>query len=315
MFRKLFFIWTSVLLTLLLLSGISLASMATQHPNNNWGNTSGLDAILPPPGMYLSNYIIDYSANDLLDDDGHEVQLPGGDDPDLDVVAYAPQFIYVGEKIWGDWTPGFIVFPTIISSWNVDSDFLSADSSTIGDLIFGPWIGHTEKLSENCLFHWTFEFDTYFPTGEYDEHKDLNPSYNAWTFEPWMDLALQLPYGITLGTRQHFTYNTENNDTDIRGGACYHFNYSIWKTLDFINPKYGKFDLGVVGYYWKQLEEDELDDHDIDDSEYQTFSYGPALSWVTPTHQVIRLKWYHETEVENGFEGDRMVLRIIQKLW
>jgi hypothetical protein len=281
----------------------------------NYGNTSGIDAIAPPPGIYLSSYIVDYSANDLLDDDGHKVTFPGGDDPDLDVVAYAPQFIYVGEKIWGDWTSGFQIIPTILSSTNVDSDVLSSDSSTIGDMIFGPFIGHKEQLSENTLFHWLFEFDVFFPTGEYSEHEDLNPSANFWTFEPWMGLALQLPYGITLGTRQHFTYNTENNDTDIRGGCMYHFNYSMWKSLDFINSKYGKFDLGVVGYYFKQLEDDELDDDDIDDSEFQTFSYGPAINWVTPTHQIVRLKWYHETEVENGFEGDRILLRIIQKLW
>src|SRR6056297_3491350 len=98
MFRKLFFVSITVLLTFFLLNGISIATQGHQNPALNWGSTSGLDAILPPPGMYLSNYVANYSANDLLDEDGHNLKLPGGDAPELDLVAYAPQFIYVHEK-------------------------------------------------------------------------------------------------------------------------------------------------------------------------------------------------------------------------
>src|SRR6056297_871616 len=179
MFRKLFFVSITVLLTFFLLNGISIATHGHQNPALNWGSTSGLDAILPPPGMYLSNYVANYSANDLLDEDGHNLKLPGGDAPELDLVAYAPQFIYVHEKkIFNNYSIGFQYFSTILQSINLDSDALSAESGTLGDMIFGPWIGRTEKLSEICLLHWIFEFDVYFSTGEYSEHEDINPSAN-----------------------------------------------------------------------------------------------------------------------------------------
>jgi hypothetical protein len=284
-----------------------------QNPNHNWGNTCGLDPLLPPPGLYLSNYVVDYSSDDFRDGDGHDLELPGGDDPELDVVAYAPQFIYVHDKkVFDTYSIGFQFFPTIFQSYNLDSDVLSADSSTLGDMIFGPWIGRTEKLGGNCLLHWLVEFDTYFPTGEYSEHEDLNPGANFWTFEPWVALTFQMPYGLTLATRQHIAFNTENDDTDIQAGALYHCNYSLWKKLDFIDPK---LDIGVVGYYGKQLKDDELDGHDLDDSEEEVFAIGPGISWMAPTGTIIRLKAYFESNAENRPEGERFVLRIIQKLF
>lgn len=308
---KLTIVALSILLIFMFCSQTSLAY--NQNPNQNWGNTCGLDAILPPPGLYFSNYIVNYSSNDFKNGDGHDLKLPGGDDPDLDVVAYAPQFIYVHDKkILDNYSIGFQFFPTVLQSYNLDSDVLSADSSTLGDMIFGPWIGRTEKLGQDWLFHWVFEFDTYFPTGQYDDDEDINPGANYWTFEPWLAFSLQMPYGLTLATRQHFAYNTENDDTDVQAGSLYHFNYSLWKSLDSLVPK---LQIGLVGYYGDQLEDDELDGHDMDDSEEEVFAIGPGISWTAPTGTVLRLKAYFENEVENRPEGNRVVLRIIQKLF
>mgnify|MGYP006290950051 CR=1 FL=1 len=284
-----------------------------QNPSHNWGNTCGLDPILPPPGLYFSNYVVNYSSNDFKNYKGRDLELPNGDDPDLDVVAYAPQLIYVhNQKVFNDYSVGFQLFPTIIQSYNLNSDVMSADSSTFGDMIFGPWIGRTEKIGQNCRLHWLFEFDTYCPIGEYDKDDDINPGANFWTFEPWLAFSFQLPYGITLATRQQLAYNTENHDTDIQAGCLYHCNYSLWKSLDFIDPK---LQLGIVGYYGKQLEDDELNGNDIDRSKEEIFAIGPGLSWTSPTGTTIRLKTYFETEAENRAEGSRIVLRIIQKIW
>jgi hypothetical protein len=188
---------------------------------------------------------------------------------------------------------------------------MSADSSTFGDMIFGPWLGRTENISRKYKLHWIFEFDTYVPTGKYDKNKDINPSANFWTFEPWLAMSLQMPYGITLATRQHIAYNTENNETNIQAGYLYHCNYSLWKSLEFIDPK---LQIGIVGYYGKQLADDELNGHDIDETKEEIFALGPGLSWTAPTGTTIRLKAYFESEAENRPEGNRVVLRIIQKI-
>ncbi len=300
--------WIScIILVLLCFSQTSWAYQ--QNPGLNWGNTNILDGMIPPPGVWLSSYVVGYSADEFKNGDGHD--LPG--DHEIDVLAYAPQFYYIhDQKILDNFTVGFQFFPTIIQDFNLDSDFLTADNSMLGDLIFGPFIGRTEQLGKNWLFHWVFEYDTFFPTGEYDEDDDINPGANYWTFEPWFNFTLQMPHGFALSTRQHFTYNTENHDTDIQAGCLYHFNYSLTKSLDFIDPN---LRLGVVGYYGKQLENDELEGHDIHNSKEQIFAIGPGISWRTPTGIIFSLKAYFENQAENRTEGEKVVFRMIQKLW
>ncbi len=307
MFRKIFYTCVITLFFFFFLN--SIASAYNQNPGINWGHTNILDGVIPPPGVWLSSYVVGYSSDEFKNGNGDD--LPG--QHELDALVYAPQFYYFHDKkLWDSYTVGFQFFPTIIQNYNLDSDFLNANNSMLGDFIFGPLIGRTEKVGQDWLFHWVFEFDTYFPTGEYDEDDDINPSANYWTFEPWFNFTLQMPYGFSLSTRQHFAYNTENNDTNIQAGPLYHFNYSFMKTIDFIDPN---LRLGVVGYYGKQLEDDELDGHDISNSKEQIFAIGPGIHWVTPTGIIVSLKAYFESEVENRPEGDKVVFRMIQKLW
>ncbi|MEF8824038.1 MAG: transporter [Desulfohalobiaceae bacterium] len=300
-----------IVLIFILLSQSSFAY--NQRLDLNLGNTSGIDSILPPPGLYLSNYIANYSANDFKNEKGNNLKLPGGDDPDLNAVIYAPQIIYVhNNKIFDNYSIGFQFMPTVLQSYNLDSDVLSANSATLGDMNFGPWIGRTENFGNNFRLNWIVEFDTYFPTGNHDKDDDLNPGNDFWTFEPWVSLSLQMPYGFTLGTRQMVTYNTEGSDSDIQPGIAYHTNYSLWKSLKPIAPS---LQIGIVGYYLDQLEEDELNGEDQENSEEKVSAIGPALSWRAPSGTTVRLKAYFEDNVENRPEGQKILLRIIQKLW
>jgi hypothetical protein len=89
---------------------------------------------------------------------------------------------------------------------------------------------------------------------------------------------------------------------------CYHFNYSLMKTVDFISPS---LRVGLVGYYEKQLTEDELDDHDMSDSKEQVFAIGPAIHYITKGGVVLSLKSYFESGVENRGEGTAIVGRLI----
>jgi len=213
MLKKFLFTVILILATALCASGLSFAAPhQLQNPNLNWGNTCGLDAKLPPPGLYFSNYIVDYSADKLTDPNGDKLM----NDP-VDAVVYAPQFIYVHDKkYFQDYNAGFQLFPTILQSYNPNDNLnnLTSNEGNFGDLIFGPFIGKTAQLAEGFNLHWIFEFDTYFPIGEYNENKTFNPGANYWTFEPWVTLTMEMPYGLTVGTRQHLAYNTENEDTD-----------------------------------------------------------------------------------------------------
>lgn len=321
MTKKIYSLLVISLLVLICFVFTSNSRAYNTPPGFNWGSTNIIDGIIPPPGLWLSSYILAYTSDDFKDGDGHD--LPG--DHDLDILGYVPQFIYVAN----DTLPGNLKYgiqaQLPIINYNLDShintpagrqEMLSADSNMIGDLCIGPFFGRAEKLSQNWIFHWFFEFDVYAPTGAYDEDENLNPSSNYWSVEPFLSFTLQMPYGFTLSSRQMFNiYNSENDDyiaqpgaeeTDLQVGNMYHFNYSLMKTLDFIDPK---LRLGVVGYYGKQLEEDDIDDYPDPDEE-QIFAIGPGIHWMHKG-MMWSLKTYFESEAENRTEGTRVVFRII----
>jgi len=241
-----------------LILSANVASADRQNPSLNWGNTTVMDAPIPPPGLYLSNYMVYYTANKLMDGDGDKIK----GDYDIDVLVYTPQLIYVAKSKIAGLSWGWQALLPIIN-YSADgyfdtpggpfsiSDFENND--VLADLCFGPYIGGVVPFGPNSRLHWFFDFDIYAPIGSYDKKKALNPGYNAWTLEPFLALTLQLPYGINIGTRQHFTYNFKNDDYvldgvegEMKGGMLYHFNYDIMKTVDFISPR---LQVGLAGYY------------------------------------------------------------------
>jgi hypothetical protein len=316
----------------LFLSMVSSATMAAnQNPSLNWGYTDFLDAAIPPgPGGLIFNPKVSfYSANKLKDGDGHDVFGRNK----LNLVAFAPQLIYVGNPgtlpcglRWGaqaQWS---------IASLNVTSDpfpagpGLTAGSGMMGDLVFGPFIQETIPLAKDWLLSWMLEFDTYAPVGSYDKDKSINVGANFWTFEPFLALTLQMPYGFEVSTRQHFTWNTKNkdyinpaltrnfNEHDLQAGNLWHFNFTASKSLDFISRT---LRLGVVGYYGQQLTDDKLDSAHVSNSKEKVFAIGPGLSWMyfhkdeRAPAAIFSLKSYWESGVENRFQGNRTVFRMI----
>jgi len=300
----------------------NVASADRQNPALNWGNTTVMDAPIPPPGLYLSNYMVYYTANKLMDGDGKKINM--GDDYGVDVLVYTPQLIYVAESkiaglAWG-WQ-ALLPFINYTPSGALDG---VENNDVLSDLCFGPYIGGVVPFGPNSRLHWFFDFDIYAPIGNYDKKKALNPGYNAWTLEPFLALTLQLPYGINIGTRQHFTYNFKNDEYiyngvegDMKGGMLYHFNYDIMKTVDFISPR---LQVGLAGYYGIQLNEDEFEGHDMKDnnfdagnnsSEMRKFAIGPAIWYVSKGGSVFSLRAYWEDKVKNNPEGQKVVARII----
>jgi len=306
-----------------ILSGTSVQA-DRQNPSLNWGNTTIMDAPMPPPGLYLSNYMVYYTANRLMDGDGDKI----AGDYDIDVLVYTPQLIYVSPTKIGNLTWGWQAllpfinysadgyFSTPGAPWGDRmgiSDFENND--VLADLCFGPFIAGIVPFGPNSRLHWFFDLDFYAPIGSYDKNKALNPGYNAWTIEPFLALTLQLPHGWSIGTRQHFTYNFKNDEYmlddcegDMKGGMLWHFNYEVMKSVDFISPN---LLVGAAGYYGIQLNEDEFEGDDIEDSEMRKFAVGPAVWYLSKGGSVFSLRAYWEDAVKNNPEGVKVVARII----
>ena len=307
-------LFVSIFLALaVILSGASVQAF-NQNPNLNWGNTTIMDAPLPPPGLYLSNYMVYYTANKLVDGKGDK--MPGKNK--LDVLVYTPQLIYVSPTKIGNLTWGWQALLPIIN-YTTDMDIpLKENNDVLGDLCFGPYIGGIVPFGPNSRLHWFFDFDIYAPIGSYDKKKAFNPSANYWTLEPFLALTLQLPYGFSIGTRQHFTYNFKNDEYvidpvtgeegDLKAGMLWHFNYEVMKSVDFISPN---LLVGAAGYYGKQLNEDEFEGHDMKNSKEQKFAVGPAIWYLSKNGIVFSLRAYFESNNKATAEGEKVVARLI----
>ena len=298
---------------LILFLSVASASAYYQNPNLNLGFTNIIDGMLPPPGTYWNNIITWYSSDDFKGENGGKLPLKN----EIDVLIECPQLIWIPDfnlpnhfKVGAQ---GLLPF----QNYNVSSDLgLAASHSIVGDLCVGAFVGSTIPIANNFNFHWYFEFDTYVPIGQYDNQYAINPGANFWTFDPFLALTFQMPYGFTFSTRQHVAFNTTNTDYlydgtthDLQAGTLYHFNYSFMKTLDFISPE---LRLGVVGYYAKQLDNDTLNGNDLTGTEEQVLAIGPGIQYM---HKGLffSLKVYFESQAENRPEGQKVVFRTIYR--
>jgi hypothetical protein len=313
LFLRLRVLLLNILIISALILSASVAQAFNQNPSLNWGNTTLMDAALPPPGIYMSNYMVYYHADKFKDGNGDTI--PGKNE--VDVLVYTPQLIYVSPTKIGNLTWGFQALLPFIN-YTADTDIgVEENNDVIADLCFGPYIGGVIPFSANSRLHWFFDFDFYAPIGDYDNKKALNPSANYWTLEPFLALTLQLPHGFSITTRQHFTYNFKNDDYinpatgekgDLQAGMLWHFNYDVMKTVDFISPN---LMVGVAGYYGKQLNEDEFEGKDIPNSKEQKFAVGPAIWYLNSKGTVFSLRAYFESHNEANPEGEKFVARII----
>ncbi|SHF99603.1 Uncharacterized conserved protein [Desulfacinum infernum DSM 9756] len=297
--------------------GLAMPAAAwNQNSGLNYGNTNFLDAILPPPGVYLDNYVAYYHSDEFKDADGNKLPL----DNELSLLVYVPQLTWIADL----GLPRGMIFGVTgllpVVNANLDSDLgMVASNDNLGDLMLGVFVAsHAGKpfanLGNGFDLYLAAEVDVYMPTGQYDKKFTINPGNNFFTIEPFVKFTVTMPHGFSFSMRHHLAFNTENDEYlgddgqthDLKPGIMYHFNYCFAKTLDFISPN---LRLGAMGYYGKQLTDDELDGRDMKDSKEQIFGIGPGIQYVGKGW-VLSLKTYFESAAENKAEGERVVLRL-----
>ncbi len=272
-----------------------------QLPPLNFGLTNVLDQP-PGPGLYLFEYIQAYEASTFTNGNGDEI-FPG---EKLDLLLAFNQLIWVSKhQIVGGFFGLDFIEPVV--TINTNGAFLTSNPNHFGDPVIGPfiqWFNH--KLFGMPYLH-RFELDVTVPAGSYSKSFTLNPGSNIWTIEPYYAFTLFFTPKLSTSWRLHYTYNGENDDTKVKPGQAFHFNYSLeYEVVKDLR-------LAIAGYYLKQFSESEKNGATIPDSEEQVFAVGPAIFWSPPGKLVIGLKTAFETSAENRPEGTRTTLRFIWK--
>jgi anthranilate 1,2-dioxygenase (deaminating, decarboxylating) large subunit len=247
--------------------------------------------------------------------------LPPFADEDLDVWISVTQFIYQSDQevfLNGKWGLNVII-PTvhIDLDYSVDSNlfgFPEDNSGGIGDLLIGPIIQWDPVMGPNGpIFMHRFEFQMLFPTGKYDNNKELNPGSNFFSFNPYWAATYFITPQWTTSIRLHYLWNAENNDpnrqygnaNDTQAGQAVHANFTTAYQF-FPNLR-----LGINGYYLKQITSNEVDGNDVPGGggKERVLGIGPGAVYNFSKENHIFFNLYFESNAENRPEGSRFNLR------
>lgn len=249
---------------------------------------------VPPPGTYFLNYFMFYTADKFKIKDGPDV-------PHFDVKATADilRLIHVTKHqiLGGFW--GMHVFLPFV---NVDLTTPGGSDTKfgIGDIIIDPFI--LSWHSKN--WHFATGVDVYIPTGAYDKDDMANIGRNYWTFEPVAAFTYVSDSGFEVSSKFMYDFNTENNDKDYLSGQEFHFDY-------LVGYKFNPWGIGLSGYYYKQITDDEKDGKKFGDgNKGQVFALGPSIKYDYK-NMTFNIKYQREMSVENKPEGDKFWFKFV----
>jgi hypothetical protein len=286
------------------LAALPLAAMATEggqtaYPN---GAEDFMVGAVPPPGDYIINYLLNYSADKFNNGSGDNV-IPGFD---LNVWADVIRWIHVTPaQIFG----GNYLFHVFLPILNVDVTVPgppSSQKSGIGDVIFSPFVvawHHSKNLHSVMSL-----VDIYAPTGSYDKNRIANTSLNYWTFEPVYAVSYLSDEGWEASVKLMYDFNLENPDTNYKSGQAFHFDYTFAKHF----PGWA---LGVGGYYYTQTTDDSgpTVPPDTDGYKGKAFAVGPQVMFdVGKVKAIFKYQW--ETDTENQPQGNKFWFKLIVPL-
>jgi hypothetical protein len=308
-----------VLLVMIVALATALPVQAYDLPAVNLGFTSFLDGGPPSgPGLYFSQYI-QYYTSDKFEDIPDAIAA----DEDLDAWISLSQFIYQSDQkllFGGKWGLDVII-PLVsldYSSAQGDNGPILDNGSGLGDITVGPFLQWDPIMGSNGpIFMHRIELQMIFPTGKYDENKELNPGSNFFSFNPYWAGTLFITPKWTVTTRIHYLLNADNNDpnrkykllmgaNDTRAGSAIHLNFaSAYEIL----PK--RLRLGVNGYYLKQINDTQVNGVDVPNTKEEVFAIGPGAVYHFSKDVHLFVNVYFETMAEQRSKGERVNVRLV----
>ncbi|QSR19328.1 transporter [Novosphingobium sp. KA1] len=288
----------SVVVSALLAGG---TAQATENGNPQYplGVNTVAAGFLPAEGtLQLFNYSLANSAGEYKGANGENV-IP---DFDLSVQANVARFLYTVPVDLGyfRYTTGVVI--PVVHARAKAFGHKSSDTG-VGNIIVENYLGH---VSKDYKLAWYFGMDTFLPTGPYDPTKATNVGANYYTFAPMASASYMPTPRLEFNASVYLEINTKNKATAYRSGTDVDFDYSA--NFRPFMEKLPALQVGLNGYVYKQLADDELEGQKIG-NRGQALAIGPQVRYDFSRTSGIVFKYQHEFAVRNRPAGDRFWLQ------
>jgi hypothetical protein len=257
---------------------------------------------LPPPGTYFINYTTYQKFDSLRDDRRDKV-----DSVKADLGATVFRFVKgTGCKVLGaDWY-WHVLIP-------VKYVHVSSDIETPGGRFHGSKFGLGNLTFNPMILGWHFGdwhfaagVDINTPAPGWDKDRFVNTGVGYWNVEPILAFTYLNKSGFEVGAKFMYDINFWNTQTNYRTGNEFHFDWAIAQKFK------NNFLVALVGFYWQQVEKDELGDRQgglkgTDIAPFKgkgkVWALGPMVRYDYK-NMFFLAKWYHEMDAKNTVQGD-----------
>ena len=287
-----------------IMSGVVSAGETGHYPLG----VEGLKAAsLPPPGLYLKNYLLYYHAGVFRDSQGENAGLGA----DIDALVFTPRLIWMtGQKVLGaDYGMDFLV-PIVYQDVELrragpsgmkDNDF------GFGDLMIEPidlaWHGVRWDIGA--------AYALWMPTGKYDRARPgsnhlATPGKDFWTNMFTLGGTYYFDEEKTwhASALSRYEIHSRKDHTDVKPGQNIVLEWGVGKTLAKI------WDVGITGYAQWQLTNDSGSDVPWDKGLHdRVAAIGPEVSvFIPPIKSILSVRAAWEFSAVDRPEGTTVVL-------
>jgi hypothetical protein len=185
---------------------------------------------------------------------------------------------------------------------------LDDSTSGLGDIQISP-IG---LMWNSGYFHITLAENVVLKTGEYNAADLANMGRNYNSYETLFGMTwLHEKRGHEISFLAGYMLNEKNQATDYRTGDEFHVDATV---AQYFSDSFG---VALVGYYYKQMTDDEgplLDTiNEINGLlslptpggyKSEAAGFGPAIMWSPAKNLQLYAKWIHDAHADNHIGGD-----------
>ncbi len=260
-------------------------------------------ATLPPEGVYWRMYNLFYTADDLRDKHGDEVDV----DFDVNVYALVNRLVYSsGLEILGANVVADICVPLVYTDISMKAGGMTLFDDNefgLGDILIEPVI----LAWHGPRYDAALGVGVYLPTGDFDADEPASPGKGFWTgmFTAGATLYFDEARTWSASILSRYEIHSEQDDTDVTYGDDFHFEWGLGKTVAKI------WDVGLAGYCRWQVTDDS-GPGSTDDRE-EAYAIGPEVSVFVPDWGLgvsLRSLWEFENKVNS--QGNVTTLMIMK---